>query len=371
MMCQKHQNICCFACKKHGLIIRDKDESRSAMRQTIADQVMHGNRPIAQTRAGAAPAGWLGPRLFWLIMLSASLLWAPGASARDAQAASGSSSSAKAAAAAPSDYVGAEVCATCHEAEGTAFASNPHHRLSEKRQKNGQSGVTCEACHGPGRAHVEGGGDIPRKFNPATASVKEVDAMCLDCHQGQHANFERSSHGEGNVSCAACHSVHSSGNNEHMLKAAAPSLCFQCHSDIKSQFSMPFHHKVNEGLIQCTDCHDVHGTFEKKNLRTAAHQDQICTKCHTETAGPFVYEHAAVKTEGCMACHTPHGGPNPRLLNRANVNTICLQCHSPSANFSSPTAPSFHNQATQYQACTLCHTAVHGSNVSSILFNSN
>ena len=29
----------------------------------------------------------------------------------------------------------------------------------------------------------------------------------------------------------------------------------------------------------------------------------------------------------------PHGGPNPRLLNRANVNTICLQCHSPSPNF--------------------------------------
>jgi DmsE family decaheme c-type cytochrome len=94
-------------------------------------------------------------------------------------------------------------------------------------------------------------------------------------------------------------------------------------------------------------------------------------KCHTETAGPFVYEHAVVKTEGCTACHTPHGGPNPRLLNRASVNTICLQCHSPSPNFTTatPIGPA-HNQATQYQSCTICHTSIHGSNTSPIFFNS-
>jgi len=30
-----------------------------------------------------------------------------------------------------------------------------------------------------------------------------------------------------------------------------------------------------------------------------------------------------------------------------------------------------HNQATQYQSCTICHTDVHGSNVSAVLFHSN
>ncbi len=83
-----------------------------------------------------------------------------------------------------------------------------------------------------------------------------------------------------------------------------------------------------------------------------------------------MYEHAVVKTEGCTSCHSPHGSPNPRLLNRANVNTICLQCHSPSQNFSTgePIGPA-HNQATQYQSCTICHTDVHGSNVSPVFFN--
>jgi len=130
---------------------------------------------------------------------------------------------------------------------------------------------------------------------------------------------------------------------------------------------------VNEGLVSCSDCHDPHGTFEKKGLKSAAQQDAVCVKCHTETAGPFVYEHAAVKTEGCTACHFPHGGPNPRLLNRANVNTICLECHSPSNNFTAfalATGPA-HNQATQYQSCTICHTDIHGSNTHPHFFKTN
>jgi len=30
--------------------------------------------------------------------------------------------------------------------------------------------------------------------------------------------------------------------------------------------------------------------------------------------------------------------------------------------------PSFHNQTTKYQACTLCHMAIHGSNFSAVYF---
>jgi DmsE family decaheme c-type cytochrome len=118
----------------------------------------------------------------------------------------------------------------------------------------------------------------------------------------------------------------------------------------------------------CSDCHDPHGTFQQKQLRTAADQNQICVKCHTEKAGPFVFEHPPVKTEGCVSCHSPHGSPNPRLLIRSNVNALCMQCHSATVNFTAPGTPSFHNQANQYQACTLCHTQVHGSNTSNVFF---
>ena len=92
---------------------------------------------------------------------------------------------------------------------------------------------------------------------------------------------------------------------------------------------MPFHHPVNEGAVSCSDCHDPHGTFGNNNLKSTADQNMICTKCHAETRGPFVFEHAAVKAEGCVGCHSPHGSQNARMLNMPSINTLCNQCHSP------------------------------------------
>jgi len=299
--------------------------------------------------------------LFVVGILSIAATAAPRKGAKPAPA------NASQAAPAPGDFVGQETCATCHEEVAKGFTGNPHTKLAEA---HGKTGVTCEGCHGPGKAHVDGGGDATKIFNPAKATSKEVDAKCLGCHEGQHANFQRTAHGEANVSCIGCHSIHAGEGKDTLLKAEQPKLCFQCHTDVKPQFNQPFHHKVEERLVNCSDCHDPHGTFNRKNLRASSQQDLVCTKCHTEKGGPFAYEHPVVKTEGCTACHFAHGGPNPRLLNRATVNTICLQCHSPSPNFSTgnPVGPA-HNQAVQYQSCTICHASVHGSNTSEFFFN--
>jgi DmsE family decaheme c-type cytochrome len=251
--------------------------------------------------------------------------------------------------------VGGDVCATCHQEVSKKFAGNPHTKLAAQ---HGAAGVNCEGCHGPGGNHVAGGGDITKIFDPAKASPKDVNAKCLGCHAGTHPNFERSAHARGGVSCIGCHQVH--GKEEGLLKAPQPALCFQCHTDVKPSFDMPFHHKVNEGLVQCSDCHDPHGTFGNNNLKSTADQNAICTKCHTETRGPFVYEHAAVKAEGCLACHSPHGSQNARLLNMPNVNTLCNQCHSPVAG---GTVHSMSAGSSELTPCTSCHTYIHGSNV--------
>ena len=275
----------------------------------------------------------------------------------------------KKAAANPAEYVGQETCATCHENVVKNFGTNPHSRLT---LEHAGKGVTCESCHGPGKAHVDGGGDVTKIFRFNQASQKQIDETCLGCHGGAHANFERSAHAEQGVGCTSCHSVHTGNTQEHLLKASQPQLCYQCHSDVKPAFSQPFHHRVDEGLMSCSDCHDPHGTFGKNNLRATADQNAVCAKCHSETAGPFAYEHPVVKTEGCVSCHSPHGSPNARLLNVSSVNTLCLQCHSATnaAAFPhsvSPTGP-VHNQAAQYVACTSCHTQIHGSNASNIYF---
>jgi DmsE family decaheme c-type cytochrome len=257
----------------------------------------------------------------------------------------------------PSEFVGSEVCATCHEEAAKKFADNPHAKMA---LMHGDSGVTCENCHGAGKAHVDGGGDATKIFNPGKASAKDVEAKCLSCHAAAHPNFLRSPHAKANVSCLGCHSVHQSAPQTNLLKAEQPALCYQCHTDVKPAFAMPFHHRVNEGLVKCGDCHDVHGTFGNNNVRSTADQNAICTKCHTETRGPFVYEHAAVKAEGCLACHTPHGSQNARLLNMPNINTLCNQCHSP---VSAATVHGMSAGSSEITPCISCHTYIHGSNV--------
>src|ERR1017187_1243101 len=258
---------------------------------------MHRDGPVAQLSISAVPGKRPGLRACLMLLLGAGVLCVPVLAAQ----APGDKP-----APAPTDFVGSETCATCHDEVAKKFADNPHTKMA--LMHGNAAGVTCENCHGAGKAHVDGGGDVTKIFNPGKATAKEVDAKCLSCHQGKHSNFERSAHGEGNISCIGCHAIHGS-KAESLLRAPSPMLCYGCHTDIKPEFSMPFHHKVNEGLVSCTDCHDPHGSFEKKGLKSSVQQDAVCTKCHAETAGHFVHEHAVVKTEGCTACHFPHGGP--------------------------------------------------------------
>jgi DmsE family decaheme c-type cytochrome len=280
------------------------------------------------------------------------------ATALAAPPAGGKGQSAAAAPASHAEFVGADTCASCHEEVVKNFTTNPHTKMVEM---HGSTGVTCENCHGAGSEHVAGGGDVTKIFNPAKASARDVDAKCLTCHSGAHPDFLRSPHAKANVSCVSCHSVHNGEDKAQLLKASQPTLCFQCHADQKAQFNMPIHHRVNEGLVKCTDCHDVHGTFGPNNLRTTEDQNAVCTKCHTDIRGPFTYEHAPVKTEGCLACHTPHGSQNPRLLNMPSVATLCNQCHSP---LGAGARHGLDPGSTTVTPCVTCHTFIHGSNAS-------
>lgn len=273
-----------------------------------------------------------------------------------------------------SQYVGSETCKTCHEDMPSKdfykqYEASPHFATTLDTKK-GAEWHGCEACHGPGKAHVEGGGDKTKIFNFKNASAADISARCLDCHQygEEHGNYARSVHLQNGVGCTDCHDPHHAKESQFIMKDKAPQLCYGCHLEVKQQFTRTFHHRVNEGLVKCVDCHNPHGGFQVRQLRTSASQDTVCFKCHTDKQGPFVYEHEAVRFEGCTACHTPHGNSNPRLLKRSQVNLLCLECHAFSADAGAPATPTFHNQAQKYQACTLCHTAIHGSNTNQFFF---
>lgn len=266
-------------------------------------------------------------------------------------------------------YMGAEVCKTCHEDIYNGWEKSPHWKTTLDA-KAGPPHQGCEGCHGPGSAHVEGGGDVTKIFVFTNHSTKEINARCLECHAGgpQHMNAINSLHSKNDVSCISCHSPHHAEAKKFLLAKAQPELCYSCHLQKKAEFEMPFHHRVNEGLIQCTDCHNPHGTVKPHQVRTSATQNVVCFTCHTDKQGPYAFEHEAVKLEGCQACHNPHGGPNPHMLKVSNLNLLCLQCHTQSSFSGAPGTPSFHNQNTFFQACVQCHSQIHGSNFDQFFF---
>jgi DmsE family decaheme c-type cytochrome len=142
------------------------------------------------------------------------------------------------------------------------------------------------------------------------------------------------------------------------LKGRETDLCASCHQDVKSKFYLPSRHKVMEGALKCTDCHTPHGTRTRASLRKwNKFNDDTCFKCHPEKRGPWVFEHLAVKTEGCSICHVPHGSANRFLLVRPDVRTLCLECHGLR-----------HGPGSTFSSCVKCHSQIHGSNFSSRFF---
>lgn len=215
--------------------------------------------------------------------------------------------------------VGSGACVKCHGNITAGFHDATHAHLMMKDAAGQMKSVSCESCHGPGSLHAKAGtrGTI---VNPKIS----------------------------------------------------PDTCLQCHTNTRAEFSLPHTHPVLAGKIACTSCHDPHrgdanplgGT---KALVTAS--NATCAKCHPAQTARFTFEHEVMR-EGCVACHSPHGTVNDKML-KSRGTSLCYQCH-------------FQNQASGVQimhggvdhsnnvirgTCWTagCHEAIHGSHVNSSL----
>lgn len=203
-------------------------------------------------------------------------------------------------------YVGSEFCAECHVDQFEKFQGNAHDNLLAyiEEQDDEPSGVGgCEACHGAGSLHVELAGTEEPGFRLAMNGSPDPDA------------------------------------------------CWQCHSDVRGQFSLPERHPVEQGFMVCSDCHDPHDATNRSFLNLAG--NATCTECHMEKQGPWVFPHRVQEVEGCTACHQPHGSVNAHLLPFREIRYTCLGCHTG--------APTFH-RLPGFEECTACHAQIHGSN---------
>ncbi len=206
---------------------------------------------------------------------------------------------------------GTDQCSACHETLAQRFQQSEHYRSLAVNEESRQR--FCESCHGAGSLHADKAAEVRPEAS-------------------------------------------------RFIFRENPDACFNCHLDIRAQFSLPYRHPVMEGRIRCSSCHDIHG--EKRTRRLWFSRQETCFQCHPEVRGPFIWEHEAVQ-EGCENCHSPHGSPRRKLLTQDGRN-LCLKCHVTSGF---PLIGSFnHRELISATArCVDCHTRVHGSNFSRFL----
>jgi DmsE family decaheme c-type cytochrome len=242
-----------------------------------------------------------------------------------------------------------EACLACHEEQVTAFSKAQHQAQN------------CNSCHGNPDKHMEtaSAGDIR---NPGKLKSSEADRTCAGCHLQE--NRARSAHATSGISCTSCHKVHEA--KAPVTSKKINQQCSGCHSSILAEFQRPHSHPLKENAMSCTDCHSPHGTQAARSVRQVSANDTGCVACHGDKRGPFVFEHAPMRTDGCESCHQPHGSSNPKMLTRHEVRFQCLECHSngptQAALGSAPAA--FHDlRSPRFRNCTTCHTKIHGSHV--------
>ncbi len=267
-------------------------------------------------------------------------------------------------------YVGSETCLDCHEKQEEKLIHSPH-SLELNPYVPGSDITSCEACHGPGSVHAEDE-EIEAIINVEMLRNMDGiqrDAMCLQCHVTRHAGWSEGPHQGTGVSCADCHAdqIHYRVQPKPVAQFRNESeFCIQCHATEVTDFRLPFRHRVLEGQIMCGDCHDPHNGFPTDGWNGL---NETCLGCHTEMAGPFVFEHDGVQSEDCITCHKPHGSTHDKLL-VTDSNTLCLQCHYESGfnadeNWSIGGYPhAVETGLVQNEGrCYDCHTEIHGSNV--------
>uniref|UniRef100_UPI003421B288 tetratricopeptide repeat protein n=1 Tax=Winogradskyella sp. TaxID=1883156 RepID=UPI003421B288 len=233
------------------------------------------------------------------------------------------------------------MCADCHS---TNVRKNYNQETHSYDTKYAIINVNCEACHGPGKQHVE---DVNRLGDSYTSTgtmhmtldtkPKELVDQCARCHMrreqystnfnfegtmfdhyfpqvlndrlyypdGQildevyvYGSFVQSKMYQNNVTCNNCHNSHSL-----KLKFEGNTLCAQCHLPEKYDTPKHYFHKEDTEASQCINCH-MTGKYYMGNDFRRDHSFRIprpdlslkygspnaCTGCHEDKDDKWAWE---------------------------------------------------------------------------------
>jgi len=209
------------------------------------------------------------------------------------------------------------MCADCHSTnvkKGYDAKTDTYHTTFSEID------VSCEACHGPGSAHVAWGeaekrNDVKRDdpANGVLAGRKDRDGDWIFA-PGQaiaRRTVPRTNRDEVTM-CARCHARRSVVHEPYtygipFLDTHRPALLVdplyfpdgQIRDEVYEYASFLQSRMYAEG-VTCTDCHDAH------TMKVRVSPDGVCSRCHLpETyATPAHHFHKATSTgASCVACH--------------------------------------------------------------------
>ena len=225
----------------------------------------------------------------------------------------------------PPGYAGSTECLDCHKKQLTHFGETPHSKVFFKNPRTALERLGCEACHGPGKAHAESGGDDRGGlivFNFIKSKPSSVDArngVCLQCHEKTaRMLWEGSTHETRNVACTNCHTVMSNKSDRANLKqATVRETCGSCHAKQKNAAMKASHMPLGENKLECTSCHNPHGSANPKMLKES--RPRLCQQCHQSSGHP---QQPRLFTLNSLGVTVPRASDVQFLMNRQ-----CSNCH--------------------------------------------
>lgn len=104
-----------------------------------------------------------------------------------------------------SEYAGAEACTACHQQAHLKFKNTKMGKILLVNPRSELEARGCDACHGPGMAHVESGGGLEaiiRFGKKSNLSAEEQNEQCLQCHEkGARLFWRGSPHESRGIAC--------------------------------------------------------------------------------------------------------------------------------------------------------------------------
>lgn len=232
-----------------------------------------------------------------------------------------------------------ELCAGCHSTG-----------VDVKSGTWTEQNITCESCHGPGRAHILK--PVANTIvNPARLSTERSMDICLSCHQAGKPAGNQYAWAVGFQPGKKLSDFWKPFEPEAGKQTAEFWASGSAHKN-RVQGNTFVRSVMHANGIQCSNCHDAHGSRHLSMTIKSASTNALCLTCHGpgKTVGPAykaITEHTH-HLEGstgsqCISCHMPKTGEN----------SVGAEARDHTFNF---VPPSVTLAKRGPNSCNICHT---------------